>query len=86
MEETPQISIDLNPQMTPIFYTDNIFMTTNEDGVILNIGQRVGNTDKMHVVARIGMSREHAKKVVEKLAKLLALTEGTSQTTSKKKN
>jgi hypothetical protein len=86
MEETSQISIDLNPQTTPILYTDNVFMTTNEDGLILNVGQRIGNTEKMHVVARIGMSREHAKKVVEKLAKLLALTEGTSQTTSKKRN
>lgn len=86
MEETSQISIDVNPQITPILYTDNVFMTTNEDGVILNVGQRIGNAEKIHIVARVGMSREHAKKVVEKLAKLLALTEGTSQTNTKKKN
>ena len=32
-----QVAINLNVETTPILYTDNIFMTTNEDGVTLEI-------------------------------------------------
>lgn len=80
------ITIDVNPNQTPILYTDNVFMSTNPDGVTIDICQRVGNSNKLQIVARIGMSRTHAKKMTEKLSKLLALTEGTSQTIEKRKN
>lgn len=73
-----QVSVNLDT--TPIFYTDNVSMTTNEDGLVLDFMQRVGNTNQFKVVSRIGMSRNHAKKYVEELGKLLVLTEGTNQT------
>jgi len=79
------LSINLNPN-TPVLYTDNILMTTNEDGVVLDVSQRVGSTQQATVVARIGMSREHAKKFVKELGRLLAMTEGNLQTAPKKEN
>jgi hypothetical protein len=79
-----QIEVDLNLDATPILYTDNIFMTTNPDGVVLNISQKVWLTTKMRIVSRIGMSREHAKKFVAELSKLLAMTEGQMQSGTKK--
>ena len=88
--EKPQsvdnVAVNINLDTTPILYTDNIHMTTNEDGVILDVMQRVGNPRQMRIVARIGMSRSHAKKFVEKLGKLLVLTEGNIQTAEKPKN
>ncbi len=75
-----QLSIDVNLDKTPIFYTDNIFMTTNEDGVVFDVGQKLGPTNKMRIVTRIGMSREHAKKFLKELGKLLLMTEGQIQT------
>lgn len=85
MDEKKDVTIDLDPIRTPIFYTDNMIVTTNEDGLIINVGQRVGNSNKLHIITRIGMSRQQAKKFAEKLSKLLALTEGSSQT-GKKRN
>lgn len=79
-------SINLNPNTTPVLFTDNILMTTNEDGVVLDISQRVGSTNQANVVARVGMSREHAKKFVKELGRLLAMTEGNLQTAPVKKN
>ncbi len=88
--EKPQsddnVAVNINLDTTPILYTDNIHMTTNEDGVILDVMQRVGNPKQMRIVSRIGMSRSHAKKFVEKLGKLLALTEGNIQSAEKPKN
>lgn len=78
--EEQQISVNINPMTTPILYTDNILMTTNEDGVVLDVAQRLGSTNQAQVMARIGMSREHAKKFVAELGRILAITEGTSQT------
>ena len=75
-----QKQISLNMDTTPVLYTDNMFMTANPDGVVLDVTQRVGSTNQIRIVSRIGMSREHAKKFVNELGKLLAMSEGRNQT------
>lgn len=82
--QTQDISINVNPDTTPILYTDNIFMTTNEDGMVLNFGQGMGPINQVKIVSRVGMSRNHAKKFLKELGSLLAMTEGESQTGEKK--
>jgi hypothetical protein len=84
--EQPQMAVNVNLETTPILYTDNVFMATNPDGLVLDFGQRLSNTNQMKIVSRIGMSREHAKKFVAQLGKLLAMTEGQVQTGQGKKN
>lgn len=79
-----EIKINLNPENTPIHYTDMVFMNVNEDGVTMDICQKVGSSNQYQVSTRIGMSREHAKKFVKKLSEILALTQGSSQTGEKK--
>lgn len=79
-----QVSVNLNVETTPILYTDNIFMTTNEDGVILDVGQKILASDQVKIVSRVGMSRSHAKKFVAELGKLLAMTEGQTQSSPEK--
>lgn len=78
-----QFQISVNPEKTPIMYTDTVFMNVNDDGVILDICQKVGNSNQLQVVTRVGMSREHAHKFVKKLSEILALTHGHSQTGEK---
>ena len=78
-----QIDLNINLDSTPILYTDNIFMNANEDGFVLDIGQKVMHTNQVRVVARIGMSRPHAKKFIAEMGKLLAITEGRSQSGEK---
>ena len=70
-EDQNAMNVNVNLDTTPIFYTDNIYITTNPDGVILDIMQRLGSTNQIRIVSRIGMSREHAKKFVVELSKLL---------------
>ena len=81
-----EVQVSINLDTTPILYTDSVAMTTNPDGVVLDIMQRVGTSPQARVVARIGMSREHAKKLVGELGKLLIQTEGQSQTGNGKAN
>lgn len=81
MKDKTEIIIDLDPTEVPILYTDNISIVVNEDGVVLNVCQKVG-PHKYHVITRIGMSTTHAQKVVNKLARVLMLgskiNDGTS--------
>lgn len=79
-EAKPAFEINLNLDTTPVLYTDQVLMTTNEDGVVLDICQKLGSTNKVRIVARIGMSRIHAKKLANELAKMLAISEGKGQT------
>lgn len=78
-----QVGVNINLDQTPILYTDNIFMTATEDGVILNVGQKLLNSNQVRIVARIGMSRTHAKKFVSEIGKLLAMSQGHLQSGKK---
>lgn len=71
-----QIQVSINLDTTPVLYTDNINMNINKDGVVLNVMQKLEPSPQARIVARIGMSREHAKKFVEKLGGLLLKSEG----------
>ena len=68
------LKVSINMDSTPIYYTDNVSMTINDDGVVLDVIQKVGSSDQARIVSRIGMSRDHAKKFVEKLGSLLLMT------------
>ena len=80
------VQVSFNPDTTPILYTDNISMTANEDGVVMNVTQRMGSTNQGRIVTRIGMSRSHAKKFLEKLGELLLRSEGSLVTGKKLMN
>ena len=79
-DEKNQIAVDINLETTPIYYTDSVSINANEDGVVFDFIQRVGNTNRAKVVSRVGMSRVHAKKFAVELSKLLAITEGNAKT------
>jgi len=86
-QNPPQgMAMNINPVTTPVLYTDNIIITTNEDGVVLDVSQRVGSTNQANVITRVGMSRTHAKKFAKELGRILAMTEGAVQTGSQKEN
>ena len=71
-----EVQISVNLDSTPVLFTDNINMTVNPDGIVLDIMQRLGPTNQVRIVSRIGMSREHAKKFLKKLGELLLKSEG----------
>ena len=72
--------LNINLDQTPILYTDNIMVTSNDDGVVLDFCQRLGNTPQARVVARIGMSPAHAKKFLIVLKDQLDKNSKTGQT------
>ena len=83
-QSQPQnVSVSINLDTTPILFTDNVHITTNSDGVVFDIMQKLAATNQMRIVARIGMSRTHAKKFLTEFSRLLALTEGKSRTGTK---
>jgi hypothetical protein len=75
-KKTNAVQISINLDTTPVLFTDNINMTANPEGVVMDIMQRLGPTNQVRIVARIGMSREHAKKFVNKLGELMLKSEG----------
>ena len=79
-KDPPNVEISINLDNTPVLYTDNILMTTNEDGVVLDVCQKLGSSNQVRVVARIGMSRNHAKKFIKALEDLVNVTEEEGHT------
>jgi len=64
------------PSNLVISYTDFIHMTTNEYGIVLDFGQRMGPTNKVGIVSRVGMSREHAEALKNLLVNELSKKKG----------
>jgi hypothetical protein len=67
-----------------ILYTDLIQVSANNYGVIINFLQGLGGDGKPSAVARVGMSREHAKSVVEVLQRTLNLADSPVKKTPKR--
>lgn len=58
-----------------VLFTDIVDITVNNYGVVMNFMQSGGPANSPSAVARVGMSREHAKSVLEILQVTLAQTE-----------
>jgi hypothetical protein len=64
-QETPGISVNIDGKATPILYTDTVYVGSNEFGVVLDFAQRLGPSNQQQVVGRMGMSVDHARKMIE---------------------
>jgi hypothetical protein len=79
-------NLNINAEKTPVLFSDHIQMTISENGIVLDVGQKILNTNQVMVVSRVGINREHAKRLLKSLGELLALTEGQVETVKKVKN
>lgn len=68
----------------PVLFTDLADVIVNNYGVVMNFMQNAGSEGKPQVIARVGMSREHAKSLLKILQITLAQTERSSAKTPKR--
>jgi len=54
-----------------VVYTDHLHVSVNDYGVVMNFMQGAGQSNQSIPVARIGMSKKHARKVLEVLKQSL---------------
>lgn len=77
-------NININLDTTPILYTDNVLISVNPSGIVLDFSQQIATTNQARIVARVGMSKEHGKKFVEQMEAMLKVAEGQTQSAEKK--
>lgn len=61
----------LVPDNVNILYTDSIFLTTGQFGVVLDVAQKLAATNQHKIIARLGMSDDHAKALRDLLIRKL---------------
>jgi transcriptional regulator with XRE-family HTH domain len=59
----------------PVLFTDTVDIIANNHGVVMNFMQTTGKGLQPTTVAKVGMSREHAKSILKILQITLARTE-----------
>ncbi len=64
-------AVAVMPGDARIAYTDMVHVMVNNYGVVMNFMQGAGPSNQPLAVARVGMSKEHAKSVLEVLQKSL---------------
>jgi transcriptional regulator with XRE-family HTH domain len=73
-----QVTVSVTPHDARIVYTDMIQVMVNNYGVIINFMQGAGPSNSPLAVSRVGMSKEHARSVLEVLQKTLDQAENTA--------
>ena len=58
-----------------ILYTDMVHVSANNYGVVVNFLQGLGTDGKPTVVSRVGMSKEHARSLIDVLQRTLQMSE-----------
>lgn len=76
-----QPTVMVMPLDARVVYTDMVHVMVNNYGVIMNFMQGAGPNNQPLAVARVGMSREHAKSVLEVLQKTLSEADNPTFTT-----
>lgn len=66
-----QVTVGVTPHDARIVYTDMLQVMVNNYGVIINFMQGAGPGNNPLAVSRVGMSKEHARSVIEVLKKTL---------------
>lgn len=77
-----QPGMQVNLPNIAVLYTDSVLVGINQFGIILDFAQSMGPTNQQTVVARVGMSKEHAKVLLKVLQERLEADEkieGTSK-------
>lgn len=73
-----QVTVGVSAQDARIVYTDMIQVMVNNYGVIINFMQGAGPSSQPLAVSRVGMSKEHARSVLEVLQKTLEQADNPS--------
>lgn len=73
------------PEELKVSYTDMLHVTVNDYGVVMNFMQGTGPGNQPMIVSRLGMSKEHAKSVLEVLQKTMEQNERRSLPSPKSK-
>lgn len=55
------------PHDKPVLYTDSVFVTRTQYGMVFDFAQTAINSNKQTVVSRIGMSKQHAEALLRVL-------------------
>ena len=59
---------EINFDTTPVLYVDQIFLSRSEAGITIDFGQRAGPSNKVRIVSRVGLSPDHARTFLQRLA------------------
>lgn len=72
MDQKKGVNINIDANKVQILYTDSVLITSNNYGIVFNVAQSIDDKNQQ-IVARIGMSKDHARALFEVLGKHLAM-------------
>lgn len=84
MIQKPQEELRVNvPEGMSAVYTDSAFVTVNPNGLMLDFSQSLASSGMHNVVARVGMSYETARGMMDTLQKQIAIADQKKKETAK---
>lgn len=81
-QNAQQVNVQV-PGNLPVLFSDVAGVTSSPFGLVFDFGQRVGSTNQVNVVARVGVSKEHAEALLKVLADKLREMQLKSKTEKK---
>lgn len=65
---TQNMEVKINAENTPVYFSNALFVSSDPYGIVIDAGQKVGPSNQIQIVSRLGISLEHAEKLSEALS------------------
>ena len=60
-DDKQQVNFNVDPNKTPVYFTDGYLISSNENAVTLSFSQAVNDGSQQNIVARVAMPLPQAK-------------------------
>lgn len=60
-DDKQQVNFNIDPNKTPVFFTDSYLISSNENTVTLGFAQAVNDGSQQNIIARVAMPLPQAK-------------------------
>lgn len=66
-DEAKQVNFSINPESTPLYFTDTFLISSSEHALTLNFAQVLPDGNQQQIIARVAMTRDQAKDFLKTL-------------------
>ena len=63
--QAPNLNVSVDPNRTPVLYSDVMAVMSTDYGITLQFAQMVGVAGNANIAAQVGVSFEHARKIAD---------------------
>ncbi len=79
VEQLSNIEFPAPKDVNPVLYTNALLISSDNFGIVIDVGQKTGASDKVRIVSRVGLSLPHAEQLYDALGTHIKKLKSTTE-------